>query len=67
MSGVWHSVVPITDEHIFLHLLRAVVLRFYKAPGIPDRITNYSPILFARILKEWNRVPVCMPLKNYYK
>lgn len=55
--SVWHSVVPITDEHVFLHLLRAVVLRFYEATGVPDRIINYNPALFARTLKEWNRVP----------
>ena len=50
-KGVWHSVVPITDEHVFLHLLRAVVLNSQE----PE--VSHNPSLFAKTLTEWGRIP----------
>jgi len=59
-DGVWHSVIPITDEHVFLHLLRSVVLHNQGSENV-----LHSPALFARTLKEWDRIP--SPYIKIYK
>lgn len=51
-DGIWHATIPITGEHVFLHLLRATYL--YHRDGY---IRNFNPEAYASYLIENNRVP----------
>jgi hypothetical protein len=53
-DGIWHTTVPITDEHVFLHLLRSVYMHH---KGLEKRFPDFDATLFATHLIEWNRVP----------
>ncbi len=65
-DGIWHTTIPITDEHVFLHLLRAVYFHFH---GYENELKgcqrDYNAPLFARTLIEWGRLP--SPYLNVYK
>jgi len=69
-DGMWHTIVPITDEHVFLHLLRAVYFHQKNINMKADcfhrqRIPYYNATLFAECLIEMGRVP--SPYIKVYK
>lgn len=63
-EGIWHATIPITDEHVFLHLLRILVLRSYghEINIKPDSFSSWleekkrlpSPYVTASVRRKWN-------------
>lgn len=56
-DGIWHTVIPITNEHVFLHLLRSIYFYQHNIERFTGCLPDFNAKLFAEKLIEWERVP----------